>query len=664
MKTIELITNENKYNIHIGRGIVSLINKYMDKYDKVMVLTNDTISSIYREKIEKTILKENLFLYSLPDGEEYKNIENTMEVITFMLENGFTRKSLIVSIGGGVVCDMGGFTASIFMRGIDFIQVPTSLLAQVDASIGGKTGVNHPMGKNIIGSFNQPEAVIIDVDFLETLPKKEFLSGMGEIIKHSIIEQGDSYINFLRDNSEKILKLDKETLIEMIEKSCYIKKEIVEQDEKEKGIRAFLNLGHTYSHALETVYKYKNISHGEGVSKGIIFQFLIGEKLGLIDKSERKKLEDIFSRFGIDCKPVYIINEKLIETMKRDKKNSFDKINFILKEKDGLIMKNICETTVAETNEILVNSIEKRYIKSIIDIGTNSCRLLVCEVNENVNGEIEIVKKLHKETQITRLGKYVDSTNTIKEEGISKVVDIIKRYKEISDEYGSKEIVGFATAATREASNRDVFLQRILTEAKVSIICISGETEAEYTFLGAINELDKDILLFDIGGGSTEIIFGNKDRIEFLKSFKAGAIRESKTFFENDNYDRIEECRDDLRNRLREIISLKNKDFTLVGVAGTVTTNVSVKEKMINYNSEKVHGYILHRSDLEKNLKRFLSLDLESRKKIEGLQPERAESVISGTIITLIIMDMVEKDEIFISEWDNLEGAAVKLKLK
>lgn len=304
----------------------------------------------------------------------------------------------------------------------------------------------------------------------------------------------------------------------------------------------------------------------------------------------------------------------------------------------------------------------KNIIKGIIDIGTNSCRIFLAEIEKDSN-EIKIKKKLYKETQITRLGKYINSDSSIQKEGMDTVIEVIKKYVKIAKEYKADELIGFATSATREAINKDIFLKRIFDETGIKIKCISGEEEAGLTFAGASTEFKNNILLFDIGGGSTEIIFGNKEKIEYLKSFKVGAVREAETFFKNDDYSKIEECREDLRKRFSEFKDFKEKDFDLVGVAGTVTTNVSVKEEMEKYDSEKVHGYTLTREDLEKNLKKYLSVNLEERKKIKGLQPQRADTIASGTIITLMIMDIFKKDKIIVSECDNLEGAMVGINL-
>lgn len=301
-------------------------------------------------------------------------------------------------------------------------------------------------------------------------------------------------------------------------------------------------------------------------------------------------------------------------------------------------------------------------IKAIIDIGTNSCRLFVAEIEKDKEN-IKIKKKLYKETKITKLGKYINPDTSIQELGMEIVTNTIKYYVEKAKEYNVSELIGFATSATREAKNKDIFLKKIYDETKVKIKCISGEEEAGLTFSGAISEFSNKIVLFDIGGGSTEIIFGDKNKIEYLKSFKVGAVRETETFFKNDSYEKIDECMLDIKKRLSDISILKEKDFSLVGVAGTVTTNVSVKEKMIHYDTTKVHGYTITKEDLKENLKKYLSKNLEERKKIEGLQPERADSVIGGTIIILIIMDILEKDKIIVSECDNLEGAMVKINL-
>ncbi len=206
------ITNINlnsfSYEIFIGENILGKITDFTHNYDKILLLTNTTVGKIYSDSILNNLPNEKTLTFEIPDGEEYKSFETSMEIFTFLIKNNFSRKSLIICMGGGVVCDLGGFVASNFMRGIDFLQVPTSLLAQVDASIGGKVAINHPLGKNLIGAFKQPIGVIIDTNFLRTLSIEEFYSGMGEVIKHGILNDTQNYLHFLEENHENILNLN------------------------------------------------------------------------------------------------------------------------------------------------------------------------------------------------------------------------------------------------------------------------------------------------------------------------------------------------------------------------------------------------------------------------------------------------------------------------
>lgn len=250
-----------------------------------------------------------------------------------MIEKHFSRKSCILCFGGGVICDIGGFVAASFMRGIDFIQLPTSLLAQVDASIGGKVAVNHSTGKNLIGFFYNPKAVLIDVSFLDTLEETQFHSGMAEVIKHSILSCDEKYSDFLYRNYEAIQEKEEDTLISLVEQSCRIKQYYVEKDMKEQGIRAFLNFGHTYAHALESLFQYKNISHGEAVAKGCLLDVYVSYRQGFLTKEYFEKIKRIFHLYSIDSTPILFPFKALWEAMKQDKKNAFSKINSIYLKK-------------------------------------------------------------------------------------------------------------------------------------------------------------------------------------------------------------------------------------------------------------------------------------------------------------------------------------------
>ncbi|MFW5959698.1 MAG: 3-dehydroquinate synthase, partial [Chitinivibrionales bacterium] len=231
----------------------------------VVIVTNPTLRSLYAERFETWKAGFNPLVIEIPDGEEYKNLDTWRGILDEMLHAGFDRRCVVVTFGGGVVGDVGGFAASSFLRGVDYIQIPTTLLAMVDSSVGGKTGVNHARGKNLIGSFYQPKLVYADISFLDTLPEREFLSGYGEVFKYGFIGGRDTF-DFICSNHDSIVKKrDRGVLQEAVERSIRIKADIVSMDEREKGVRALLNFGHTFGHSLEKYFKYKGILHGEGV---------------------------------------------------------------------------------------------------------------------------------------------------------------------------------------------------------------------------------------------------------------------------------------------------------------------------------------------------------------------------------------------------------------
>lgn len=660
MRILDINTKDFSYPIVIGTSILNIINIYIEKYDKVLIISNEKVGSLYKDSIFNSIEKDNLFYFEILDGEKYKNLETACSVYDFMISNNFTRNSCIISLGGGVVCDLGGYIASTYMRGIDFIQVPTTLLAQVDASIGGKVAINLPKGKNLIGSFKQPKAVVIDIDFLKTLSLYEFKSGLGEVIKHGLLfkymNSDSSYIDFLETHSTSILNLNCPILEEMIFKSCEIKKYFVEQDELETGIRAFLNLGHTYGHTLETLFDYSAISHGEAIAKGIIFSALISKKLGYIEKMDIDKIENIFKLFSIDYSPIKILNARMLEIMQRDKKNSFDNINFIVLKKNLISKEAISANILMDIN----NSISNRYIKSVIDIGTNSCRVFVAEVS-NYNSNLKIERKIFKDIEITKLGEGVNKNQELLHSAMERTCKAITKFANLSRNMGAIEIKAFATSATRDSKNRDIFIQLVKNKANVDIICIPGELEAKLSFLGNSLVFNEKILIVDIGGGSTEFILGQGEEIEYIKSFNVGAVRATEIFFKDEDYseNNIQNCSIWIKENLKELISLSPLHFTLVGVAGTVTTNVSVAEKMEIYNSDKVDGYNLTKEILKRNLTLYLSKNLEDRKLIPGLDPKRADIIIAGTLIILTVIELLNRNSILISESDNLEGGMI-----
>lgn len=653
-------------NIYIGSDIISVLNNQTKNFDKVLIFSNETIADLYFEKIKSILIeKDKIFYFTIKDGEEYKNIDSVLPVYDFMLDNNFSRKSLIISLGGGVICDMGGYISASYMRGIEFIQVPTSLLAQVDASVGGKVAINHPNCKNMIGSFKNPYGVIVDVEFLKTLPVREFKSGMGELLKHSFLTKDKNYLEYIENNVTKIKKLDNKSLENIVEQSIRIKKHYVDIDPFEKGERAFLNLGHTYAHALESFFKYKSYSHGEAVAKGIIFDLELALLRGIIDKKYLDKAKNIFKLFDIDTDLIYLPSEKFIPLMRKDKKNSFNKIITILLDEKG----NLSKTEVKEDEIVkIIDKYKNDFLRVSIDIGTNSCRLFTAEVKES-NHNIIFKKEIYKDLEIVKLGEDVNKNKILKQEAIERTLKCLKKYRKIIDKYSieDKNIICFATSATRDANNRDYFIKKVYDESKIIINCISGDEEAYINFKGVINSFDKNfkenILVFDIGGGSTEFTLGNIFGIEKKKSLNMGAVRITEKFFlTNGIYDysieNIKKAEKWIKKNLSELEDYKKETFILIGVAGTTTTQVSVKDKMEKYDSQKVHLSHLTKKQVIKNLDLFLK-NINTLKKIKGLEPKRKDVIIGGTIILKEILTYFKKDFLIVSENDNLMGAVL-----
>lgn len=658
MKQIEIRTKNKNYPIFIGANILENIKKQYRNYDKILFLSNEVLWSLYPAFFDKAKEEGKTEYYILKDGENQKQLSSISQIYDFMIEKEFSRKSLICCFGGGVVCDMGGFVAASFMRGIDFIQIPTSLLAQVDASIGGKVAVNHRQGKNLLGFFYSPKAVYIDVKLLKTLPPKEWQSGMSEVIKHSILSETEEYANFLWTEKEKIQAQEEDSLISLVEQSCLIKQYFVENDMEEKGIRAFLNFGHTYAHALENLFHYEKISHGEAVAKGCILDLYASFQKAWISKEYFEKVKALFQAFDIDICPIRFPIESLLASMKQDKKNAFQKINTIfLKCSNGKK-----EFLLAEVDSQLLQSYfseeKASYLKAVIDIGTNSCRLFIAQVQ--ANGK-KIEKELYHEVQIVQLGEKVNETCELQENAIQRTLACLQKYKDTIDHYACSEIYCFATSATRDSKNRDYFIGKVQKTIGISIQCISGEEEASYNFKGVSLAFSNKILIVDIGGGSTEFTLGEKQQILFKKSLNIGAVRATELFFPEQeySYEKIEDCRLWIKEELSQLKEIQKENFQMIGVAGTATTQISVREKMESYDRTKVHLSTLKKKDIQKNVELFLSKTLEERQKIIGLESKRANVIIAGSIVLLEILEYFQREELTISEFDNLTGAMI-----
>lgn len=658
MKQIEIRTKNKNYPIFIGTDILEKIKNYYDSYDKILFLTNDVLWKLYPIFFETSKEEGKTEYYILADGEKEKQLSSISKIYDFMIRKHFSRKSLIFCFGGGVVCDMGGFVAASFMRGIDCIQLPTSLLAQVDASIGGKVAINHPEGKNLIGFFHSPKAVFIDVSLLKTLPPKEWKSGMAEVIKHSILSQREDYFDFLWKEQKKIQAQEEKTLISLVEESCRIKQYYVEKDMEEKGIRAFLNFGHTYAHALENLFHYENLSHGEAVAKGCLLDLYASYSKGFISKDYRNKIERLFELYDIDARAVSFPKETLFSSMKQDKKNAFQKINTILLNYRKNQKKFFLSEVEASFLEAYTAKEKNSFLKAVIDIGTNSCRLFIAQVNPSGK---QIEKELYHEVQIVQLGEKVNATLFLQENAILRTITCLQQYKQTIDSYGCSEIYCFATSATRDAKNREYFLDKVLEETGITVHCISGKEEARYNFKGVSLVFTNKILIVDIGGGSTEFTLGEGEKIHFQKSLNIGAVRATEVFFSKQDYNKenIEKCKAWVLEHLHSLCEIQNDSFQLVGVAGTATTQVSVRDKIFPYDRARVHLSTVGKEEIQKNLTLFLEKNLEERKQIVGLEPKRANVIVAGSILLLCILEYFQIGQLTISEFDNLTGAMI-----
>ncbi|MDX4039596.1 3-dehydroquinate synthase [Aliarcobacter skirrowii] len=311
--------NSNSYEIFIER----LKELYFDR--KVVVVTNPTVSSFHLEYLKTKLSARELTICTIADGEEYKNMQTLEIILDSCFEAKLDRKSLLVAFGGGVIGDMTGFAASIYQRGVDFIQIPTTLLSQVDASVGGKTGINNKYGKNLVGTFHQPKAVYIDSAFLKTLPKREFGAGVAEIIKMAVCFNKD-FFEWLEKNDLN----DEKNIDIAIQKSVQTKAWVVSQDEKEQGLRAALNYGHTFGHVIENLTKYKTYLHGEAVGIGMCMANSLAVKLGIMSKENEQRVKNLLEKYNIPTTFKIDNVEDFYEHFYLDKKSSNSKIKFIV----------------------------------------------------------------------------------------------------------------------------------------------------------------------------------------------------------------------------------------------------------------------------------------------------------------------------------------------
>lgn len=337
MQTQTVDLGERSYPIYIGLGLLAnteLFKKHLAGR-QVAVVTNETVAPLYLSRLEASLAGTELISVVLPDGESYKNWETLQLIFDGLLAARHDRRTTVVALGGGVVGDMAGFAAACYQRGVDFIQVPTTLLSQVDSSVGGKTGINHPLGKNMIGAFYQPQAVVIDTSVLRTLPPRELSAGLAEVIKYGLICD-EPFLGWLEDNMTALRALDEPRLAQAIERSCAAKARVVGADERESGVRATLNLGHTFGHAIETHMGYGVWLHGEAVGAGTAMALEMSAKLGWISEAERDRGLRLLLSAGLPVVPPdEMTTEHFLEHMAVDKKVLDGRMRLVLLRRMG-----------------------------------------------------------------------------------------------------------------------------------------------------------------------------------------------------------------------------------------------------------------------------------------------------------------------------------------
>lgn len=336
MKILNVELGDRSYPIYIGSGLLvdpEIITSHI-KTKTICIVSNTTVSKLYLENLKNLLDDYQVVEAIIDDGEEFKNYDSLNYIYTKLLENQCNRDTTILALGGGVVGDIAGYAAASFLRGIPFVQIPTTLLAQVDSSVGGKTGINHLLGKNMIGAFYQPQAVVIDLNVLKTLDNRQISAGLAEVIKYGLIWDED-FFKYLEVNIENLKQLDFDHLEHVIYRSCEIKAKVVSEDEKESGIRAILNLGHTFGHAIENCLGYGEWLHGEAVGCGMVLAAKMSLTQAWLSESEFDRVKDLISRANLPIEKPKIDYENFIGAMKLDKKNKDKEIYLVLQQGIG-----------------------------------------------------------------------------------------------------------------------------------------------------------------------------------------------------------------------------------------------------------------------------------------------------------------------------------------
>lgn len=338
MKTLQVSLGDRSYPIYIGEDLIGNPELYLPflKRKQVAIVTNTTVAPLYLEKVANTLrsVDVNVIEIVLPDGESYKNGVTLNKIYDALLTNRCERSTTLIALGGGVIGDLTGYAAATYLRGVPFIQIPTTLLSQVDSSVGGKTGINHPLGKNMIGAFYQPQVVIADISTLKTLPAREYAAGLAEVIKYGLIRDA-SFFEWLEQNIDSLKRLNPEMTASAVERSCTNKAEVVAADERESGERALLNLGHTFGHAIENGMGYGVWLHGEAVAAGTMMAAELSRKMGWLSQQDISRMQALFEAANLPLNPPSLGVEKYLDLMGLDKKVEDGKIRFVLQKAIG-----------------------------------------------------------------------------------------------------------------------------------------------------------------------------------------------------------------------------------------------------------------------------------------------------------------------------------------
>ncbi len=332
MTTLNVDLGERSYPIYINGNILGDADLYLRhiKGNKVLIVTDDNVAPLYLATLLEALPSFDCQHLALPAGEAHKNLETVNKIYDVLMQSHFDRNCTIIALGGGVVGDITGFAAATYQRGVAFVQVPTTLLAQVDSSVGGKTGVNHPLGKNMIGAFHQPACVIADMNTLDTLPQRELIAGMAEVIKYGLIDDSE-FFEWIDQHMSDLLGLNKDALANAVERSCTNKSRIVAADERESGQRALLNLGHTFGHAIETAQGYGNWLHGEAIGAGMCLAAKYSHDLGLMDEQQADRVCRTIEKAGLpSTPPTNMTADRCLELMSHDKKVRDKKLTLVL----------------------------------------------------------------------------------------------------------------------------------------------------------------------------------------------------------------------------------------------------------------------------------------------------------------------------------------------